>query len=336
MSNKKITELTELTTPTTDDVLPLVDIATNATKKAQLGSLPISSATQTALDAKQATLVSGTNIKTINSTSLLGSGDIAISANPAGSNGQIQFNSSSAFGADSNLYWDNTNKRLGVGTSSPQNTLSVVGADNAYNLGVYGASGKLRIKAYLNTTYGTLLESKTTADALMPTTISASKILLLDGQVGVNTTSLTAQLHIKGSGSTSATTSLLVQNSSGTAALTVKDDLSTTFGNTNLTVDGSNAILFRNSLGTESIAFNLSRMVFTDLNGFVFNSATTAATLTPSSLVDIQSTTKGFLPPRMTTTQKNAISSPAEGLMVMDITTHKLCVYDGTSWVDLH
>jgi hypothetical protein len=33
---------------------------------------------QTALNAKQATLVSGTNIKTVNSTSLLGSGDIAV------------------------------------------------------------------------------------------------------------------------------------------------------------------------------------------------------------------------------------------------------------------
>lgn len=39
---------------------------------------PVSTAAQTALDAKQATLVSGTNIKTINSTSLLGSGDISV------------------------------------------------------------------------------------------------------------------------------------------------------------------------------------------------------------------------------------------------------------------
>ncbi|NBU46486.1 MAG: hypothetical protein EBS34_03405, partial [Flavobacteriales bacterium] len=37
---------------------------------------PISTATQTALNAKQPTLISGTNIKTINSSSLLGSGDI--------------------------------------------------------------------------------------------------------------------------------------------------------------------------------------------------------------------------------------------------------------------
>ena len=41
---------------------------------------PVSTATQTALNAKQATLVSGTSIKTINSTSLLGSGDVAVQA----------------------------------------------------------------------------------------------------------------------------------------------------------------------------------------------------------------------------------------------------------------
>jgi hypothetical protein len=51
-----------------------------------------------------------------------------------------------------------------------------------------------------------------------------------------------------------------------------------------------------------------------------------------SSIVTMESTTKGFLPPRMTTTQKNAISSPAEGLMVYDTTLHKLCVYTGSAW----
>ncbi len=39
---------------------------------------PISTATQTALNAKQDTLVSGTNIKTVNGNSLLGSGDLTI------------------------------------------------------------------------------------------------------------------------------------------------------------------------------------------------------------------------------------------------------------------
>jgi len=45
-------------------------------------SKPISTSTQTALDAKQNTLVSGTSIKTVNGNSLLGSGDLTVSANP--------------------------------------------------------------------------------------------------------------------------------------------------------------------------------------------------------------------------------------------------------------
>ena len=55
-----------------------------------------------------------------------------------------------------------------------------------------------------------------------------------------------------------------------------------------------------------------------------------------SAKLQIDSTTQGVLFPRMTTTQKNAIATPATGLIVMDITTFKLCVYNGTSWVDLH
>lgn len=51
-----------------------------------------------------------------------------------------------------------------------------------------------------------------------------------------------------------------------------------------------------------------------------------------SALLDVQSTTKGVRMPNMTTTQKNAISSPAAGLMVFDTTLAKLCVYSGAAW----
>jgi hypothetical protein len=50
-------------------------------------SKPVSAATEAALSGKQATLVSGTNLKTVNSTSLLGAGDITISAGIGGSTG---------------------------------------------------------------------------------------------------------------------------------------------------------------------------------------------------------------------------------------------------------
>jgi hypothetical protein len=54
-----------------------------------------------------------------------------------------------------------------------------------------------------------------------------------------------------------------------------------------------------------------------------------------SAQLDITSTTRGFLPPRMTTTQRDAISSPAAGLVIYNTTTSKLQVYT-TAWTDLH
>ena len=51
-----------------------------------------------------------------------------------------------------------------------------------------------------------------------------------------------------------------------------------------------------------------------------------------SALVQVESTTQGFLPPRMTTTERNAISSPAAGLVIFNTTTTKLECYDGATW----
>jgi hypothetical protein len=76
-------------------------------------------------------VVSGTDIKTINSTSLLGSGDIAITSTPGGSNTQVQYNNAGAFAGSANFVWDNSNVRLGIGTSSPAVPLDVVAQTSA-------------------------------------------------------------------------------------------------------------------------------------------------------------------------------------------------------------
>jgi hypothetical protein len=52
-----------------------------------------------------------------------------------------------------------------------------------------------------------------------------------------------------------------------------------------------------------------------------------------SAIVDITSTTQGFLQPRQTTTQRNAISSPATGLFVYDSTINAESYYNGTAWL---
>ena len=53
-----------------------------------------------------------------------------------------------------------------------------------------------------------------------------------------------------------------------------------------------------------------------------------------SAMLDIKSTARGLLIPRMTSTQRTAIATPADGLMVYDITTKSLWVYQGgTGWI---
>ena len=53
-----------------------------------------------------------------------------------------------------------------------------------------------------------------------------------------------------------------------------------------------------------------------------------------NSLLDLNSTTKGFLPPRMTSTQRNALTTPA-GLVVYNSTDNRLDVLQNTTWRSL-
>jgi hypothetical protein len=54
-----------------------------------------------------------------------------------------------------------------------------------------------------------------------------------------------------------------------------------------------------------------------------------------SAMVDIKSTTKGLLPPRMTTAQRNAIVNPASGLIVFDTDLNRFFFRGGTGWIEV-
>jgi hypothetical protein len=53
-----------------------------------------------------------------------------------------------------------------------------------------------------------------------------------------------------------------------------------------------------------------------------------------SSILELNSTNKGFLMPRMTTANRTAIAAPATGLQVFDITTNTFWHFNGTVWVN--
>lgn len=68
---------------------------------------------------------------------------------------------------------------------------------------------------------------------------------------------------------------------------------------------------------------------------FLSTYAQTPQNAHPSAALELSSTTKGFLPPRMSTAQRNAITNPAKGLTIFNLNTDKINLYDGTRWLAL-
>lgn len=60
--------------------------------------------------------------------------------------------------------------------------------------------------------------------------------------------------------------------------------------------------------------------------------STTSITPDASSILELRSNTAGFLPPWMTRSERDVISSPATGLIIYNTTTNRLNYYNGTEW----
>jgi hypothetical protein len=147
---------------------------------------------------------------------------------------------------------------------------------------------------------------------------------------------------------------LEVQDSTGVAKLLVKPTGSLQFGMGSGT--GSDAAAFTVGNPFDTYGLNLKRgddtnylslyasqlaariaLLGYDASGYYFRATTAGAVVGPNALnasavLQADSTTKGFLPPRMTTTQRDAITSPPEGLEIYNLTTHKKNVYTGSAW----
>jgi hypothetical protein len=316
---------------------------------------------------------------------------------PSGVAGAIQFSNGSAFASDAaKLFWDDTNNYLGIGTNAPSTPLWVQG-------------------------YGGDIVRIMSADGSRNTFFTNS------GLLGVQVYP-TATIHSAGSGTTSATSSLIAQNSTNTASFKVADDGVSTFtfgsggkvvilgnvsgGDTLLEMrrvpSGNAGFIFRSdnsvnqtisatsgalnletvnsnvnaNIGTGSVQFLMEIRDMTAFNtgveirlgglgasaarwvnfgwsasyGSIFQAvkngsvpAVDTLSLNPfggnvgigntlansAAILDLTSTTQGFLLPRMTNAQVLAIVTPPNGLMVYNTTIDHMCIYQAGAWVKI-
>jgi len=149
----------------------------------------------------------------------------------------------------------NGSGNVGIGTTTPVGTLHLYKAAAATRLAIDGDAGQNRLISYRtgalqrfglyvnNTAEGGsnagsnfAIRAYSDAGTLLSTPFFINRAT---GNVGIGTTSPGARLQVNGSGATSATTALRVENSAAAARLTILDDGTSAFNTSHLYVSSS-------------------------------------------------------------------------------------------------
>jgi hypothetical protein len=324
------------------------------------GSLVVSSSV---VDFTDSTAISGS----IFSGSFVGDGTglSGLTASPAGTNTQIQYNSNGVTGASSALLFSNGllnvsssiqvyelgNGALRLSQDSSNISLLQARGDVGTNMGTFLFQGR--------NTFGTTSDYLTLSSAV----VDAQTALIKGGRLSVGgspaTTPTTAQgnLYVKRSTSSAGT-------AGDTVATFINSDTGAyggggfidIIGNSNDYASGGIRVLNGTSVdgeiyyaaGSRKITLHVNkRGISLNSSGLEFKNNNTTqlaidhdgnvgvGTTTPQAKLDVTSTTDGVLLPRLTHAQMYGISSPPAGLMVYNTSFNKLCVYNGTNWQSL-
>ena len=320
---------------------------------------------------------------------------------PALTSGSVLFSDGTTIAQkNAQLFWDNTNNRLGIGTATPTTTFQVLGTSTTqniaaqthatYDIGLVATrfrdgwfsrnlncgtiwSNNLAIAttnltlynaavSVIGTLFGSgnlLLSTGTQTDAGFKLDVNGTARVSGNAQfgtgfywdntnnrlgIGTATPSIKLQVETSVNGSdgiwirntntgTLAFGSIDCVSNVGSINLRAHSSTHSVWANTSMINSASafsgGMVLFQG--GANPIAFWTNSSERLRIHGTTGNILINTTTDVASSKLTIASTTQGFLPPRMTTTQKNAIATPAAGLVVYDTTLNKLCLYT-TTW----
>jgi hypothetical protein len=216
-------------------------------------------------------------------------------------------------------------------------------SDAVTALKLAGTTGKVRVRPYVDSTYGVVFDSTNAAEsAYLPMSFYGTNIYTNPDTAAIWRIAGSEQMRLTSTGLLVGTTSN-PQNSKLMVGGTVQVKPA---ANNSLEIIGPNSgtgirLFARNDAGTlNRLELQGGQVIFpltSGADGLYFDATSGnlgIGTSSPnaSAILDAQSTTKGVRMPNMTTTQKNAIASPAAGLMVFDTTLAKLCVYSGSAW----
>jgi hypothetical protein len=288
-------------------------------------------ASATTWNAKQNAL-SGTGfVKIVGTTISYDNSTYLTTITPAGSNTYIQYNNSGALGASSDFTYNNSTKAFNVKINN--SAFNIDGSSPAILMN-YGGVPLAGLGMAGNYITGT-----NTGDVVL-TSFSGKDLYLAGSNIYFRGT-----LILPSTGYFGASTGNRLQFNVGTGILqwayfwgtagsnnfyfqATGNALSNPTNGNDVMIGGNQNIHFSNGATTQDglyAQFNTSgKSVILSSDGTFTNSA--------SALLKIQSTTRGFLQSVMTTTQRNAISSPAEGLAVYNSTLKTHDYYDGTAW----
>jgi len=316
------------------------------------GTLSSQTDLQSALNAKQDTLVSATNIKTINGSSILGSGNLTISgSNIYNADGTLTaartltISSSLSLtiaGTTSSRFFGNGN--VGIGTTT----------DAGFKLNVNGTA---RVQGDITSTAGikSIVSSVTAQyNAYNP----SNNYPRAQFQIGQNSSDVNIGLTISPLySSTGVQKPCFIQVSTNKNISDTGQFSGYFIANTSIFTIGTNKQDGQVSGGLPIIlapAGTEAMRIFTNSNiaigtttdsGYKLDVAGTTRIQSKLSvgiptattaIMEITSTTQGFLPPRMTNAQMLAIITPAAGLVVYDTTNNKHCGYNGTAWQNFY